>query len=179
MTWREDRDALIAQTVAFVQSVTGKQVDFAQFALPPAPPAAGAVEPASSESVAATFVAPSQQPKAQAAAAASSTEPGKLGFSNVARSGTPSDPITVRPGAVLPDAVQTPLHTSGAFGTEPFTSIAGQIGLQRDMQTEIRTRVASFRAHQERFRRERQEYFSATLARLRASINETTPPDTK
>src|SRR5690349_19163449 len=133
MTWREDRDALIAQTMAFVQSGTGKHVDFAQFALPPAPPATEAVEAGSSDPVADTFVTPPQQPK--------------LGSSNAVQSGTPaSGPITVRPGAVLsapPDAMQTPLHTSGAFGTEPFTSIAGQIGLQRDMQTEIRTRVAS------------------------------------
>jgi len=132
MTWREDRDALIAQTMAFVQSVTGKQVDFAQFALPPAPPAAGVVEPASSEPVAATFVAGSQQPRAEAGALASNSEPGKFGPSNAVQNGTPlSNPITVRPGAVLPappDAVQTPLHTSGAFGTEPFTSIAGRSG---------------------------------------------------
>jgi hypothetical protein len=43
---------------------------------------------------------------------------------------------------------------------------------QVDMQTEIRARIASFRAHQERFNRERHEYFSTTLARLRASIDE-------
>lgn len=47
---------------------------------------------------------------------------------------------------------------------------------QVDMQTEIRARVASFRAHQERFTRERHEYFKATLARLRASIDELDHP---
>ena len=36
---------------------------------------------------------------------------------------------------------------------------------QVDVKTEIQTRIANFRAHQERFNRERQEYFSATLAR--------------
>jgi len=40
------------------------------------------------------------------------------------------------------------------------------------MQAEIRARVATFRANQERFNRERQEYFSSTLERLRASMND-------
>jgi hypothetical protein len=47
---------------------------------------------------------------------------------------------------------------------------------QVDVKTEIQGRIASFRAHQERFNRERQEYFSATLARLRASIEQLPPP---
>jgi len=41
---------------------------------------------------------------------------------------------------------------------------------------EIRARIAGFRAHQERFNREREEYFSQTLARLKAEINEMPPP---
>ena len=41
-----------------------------------------------------------------------------------------------------------------------------------ELQSEIRSRIASFRAHQERFNRERAEYFNATLARLRASLDE-------
>ena len=39
-----------------------------------------------------------------------------------------------------------------------------------------RTFIAAFRAHQERFNRERHEYFNATLARLRAEINELPEP---
>jgi hypothetical protein len=42
------------------------------------------------------------------------------------------------------------------------------------MVNEIRARIAGFRAHQERFNREREEYFSTTLARLRATLNEAT-----
>jgi len=45
-----------------------------------------------------------------------------------------------------------------------------------DMASEIRARVASFRAHQERFNREREQYFSATLERLRAAIKDANPP---
>jgi hypothetical protein len=44
------------------------------------------------------------------------------------------------------------------------------------MASEIRARVASFRSHQERFNREREQYFSATLERLRAAIKEAPPP---
>src|SRR5947209_12788673 len=115
MTWREDRDALIAQTMAFVQSVTGRQVDFAQFALPPAPPAVGAVEPDSRAPIAAKSVAQSQQFKAQVTAGASSPDPGQSGFSNSAQSDAPpGTPLTaVRPGAGLPNAVQPPPHMSG------------------------------------------------------------------
>jgi len=43
------------------------------------------------------------------------------------------------------------------------------------MAKEIRARIASFRAHQERFNREREEYFAATLARLRAAIKDMPP----
>jgi hypothetical protein len=39
-----------------------------------------------------------------------------------------------------------------------------------DVRTEIETRLASFRAHQQRFHREREQYFSATLARARAAF---------
>jgi hypothetical protein len=45
-----------------------------------------------------------------------------------------------------------------------------------DFQREIQDRIESFRKHQERFNRERAEYFNATLARLRAAINEAGPP---
>lgn len=59
---------------------------------------------------------------------------------------------------------------SELFRKQPSTSVAVQLDWRRDMQTEIRARIASFRVHQERFNRERQEYFSTTLARLRASM---------
>jgi hypothetical protein len=51
-----------------------------------------------------------------------------------------------------------------------------RIDLRDDFQSEIRTRVANFRAHQERFSREREAYCSATLAKVRAALGE--PSDT-
>jgi hypothetical protein len=200
MTWREDRDALIAQTMAFVQSVTGKPADFAQFALPAASPAVGADKTGPTEPSDAVSAAPPDPVDAQQAAnsapkpvrdarsdpSPSSTsdsgshDPGRPGPASSVQ-GSPDTgktgtfQATAQPDSVEPSRPAPP--RSGAFGAEAFTSIAGQFDLQRDMQTEIRSRVASFRAHQERFHRERQAYFSATLARLRASIDESTPSD--
>src|ERR1700709_557277 len=42
-------------------------------------------------------------------------------------------------------------------------------------RTEIQDRIANFRAPQQRFDREREEYFSATLARLRARLEDALP----
>jgi hypothetical protein len=40
------------------------------------------------------------------------------------------------------------------------------------MRAEMQNRVASFRAHQQRFHRERDEYCSATLARMRVLVSD-------
>ena len=122
MDWKRERDALIAQTFAFVQSVTAKREETAgpEARLPPVttlqppPPEVGPVEAA------------------------------------------PVDPVkTIEP----PPSAFLPLPI-----------------VHSEVQDEIRARIASFRAHQERFNRERADYFSATLARLRAAIDETPTP---
>ncbi|MGB8400408.1 hypothetical protein [Bradyrhizobium sp.] len=48
--------------------------------------------------------------------------------------------------------------------------------LREDIQSEIRARIASFRAHQERFLREREAYCSATMAKMRAALRENAEP---
>jgi len=45
-----------------------------------------------------------------------------------------------------------------------------------DFQSEIRARVANFRAHQERFNREREAYCSATMAKVHAALRESELP---
>ncbi|BAM90602.1 conserved hypothetical protein [Bradyrhizobium oligotrophicum S58] len=165
MTWKEERDALIAQTMAFVQSVTGKPADFSQFELPPVPvripiaprQAAAPREIMSAEPVVAAGTAPDaphSEPPQQMPARA--PEPA------IMKEQASAIPEASRPGPALPAR---------------FTSIASQLDLQRDMQAEIRARVARFRAHQERFTRERQEYFSSELARLKASAEGTGLPE--
>jgi hypothetical protein len=172
MTWKEERDALIAQTMAFVQSVTGKPADFAQFALPvvpagtPAPPQPAVTArgvPAAAERPSAAPADPAGQRGAQPR---DSELQGTVGRPDSVRVGSP------QPGLSVPGPAR-----AAPIAPERFTSIAAQLDLQRDMQAEIRSRVARFRAHQERFNRERQEYFSAELARLKASATGIAAPE--
>jgi len=165
MTWKEERDALIAQTMAFVQSVTGKPADFSQFELPTV--AVGT--PIASQQAAIARKTISTEPDG-----GDRTGPDAL-RSELAQQIPARAPEPVRPkeqASVIPEASRPDPALPARF-----TSIASQLDLQRDMQAEIRARVARFRAHQERFTRERQEYFSATLARLKASAEGTAPPE--
>jgi hypothetical protein len=57
-------------------------------------------------------------------------------------------------------------------GPDPVTTPPPRPLVPSDFQHELKARIASFRAHQERFNREREEYFTATLARLRAAIKD-------
>ena len=130
MSWKKERDLLIAQTMAFVQSVTGKQPD-AELDVDAKPildtgPAAEA--------------APVEAAKMQA-----------------------EDIVTSSPAA-RPNDVQVSIQI-------PRTVVSS------DVRTEIQARVANFRAHQQRFNRERAEYFSATLTKLRTAIEKDSAPD--
>ena len=114
MKWMRERDALIAQTLAFVQSVGRSSTGEPPATVVPAP----------------TPAAPAGNPLPTVTATVEATD-------------TPLPP----PRPLVPS----------------------------DFQLELKARIASFRAHQERFNREREAYFSATLARLRAAIEDTKP----
>ena len=129
MSWIRERDELIAQTLAFVQSVTDKREENGRReAVPLLPPK-------------------SENALAAVAHALASETPSSVARPSVAPTGNP------------------------AAGATPPPIIS-----QTEMANEIRTRVASFRAHQERFNREREEYFASTIARLRAAIKDVPPP---
>jgi hypothetical protein len=135
MDWKRERDALIAQTYAFVQSVAWKTEEAAREASretarpePRLPP-----------------VTPLQLPPEVEAA-----------LSETVRI-EPAEAVAPPPPAPLPRPI---VHSE----------------LQSEVQDEIRARIASFRAHQERFNRERAEYFNATLARVRAAFEDIRPP---
>lgn len=117
MTWMQERDALIAQTLAFVQSVTGTNED------------AGAPLPRLA----------AKEPKTTAA---------RIDRGPV---------VTARPAEPPHDLTRAP-------ASRPI--------VPSDLRSEIGARIASFRAHQERFTREREDYCNATLARARATIND-------
>lgn len=126
MKWIRERDALIAQTLAFVQSVAGKKDDFRQ----PDTAAAAPVLAAGIVSVQAMTVAFEQ---AQADA--------------------------------LP---QIAPQTQAIPAPPPRTG--------SDFRSEMQTRIANFKKHQERFEREREEYCAATLTKLRAAIRDAAAP---
>ena len=135
MGWKQERDSLIAQTLAFVQSVRGK--DEASRS----PAWADNVGDALPERFAPEPIEPLKTPPPiQPAAVAASSERAEI--------------VEVPPPSAPPPR---PIVYS-------------------ELQDEIRARIASFRAHQERFNREREEYFSQTLARLRAAIKDAPTP---
>ena len=142
MKWMRERDLLIAQTLAFVQSVSGKaptaETTIASVALLPVE----ASEPAALPDIA--------LPLAEAPLAA--PPPGEASREDTREASTE-----------MPRQISSP------------ASIA-RLDLHEDFQSEIRARVAHFRANQERFNREREAYGSATMAKVRASLREGAAP---
>ena len=126
MKWMRERDLLIAQTLAFVQSVTGKT-------------------PAADKPV---------------------TPQG--GFEPVAPPRLADVPKSIVVAAPQPD-IEAILAVSAA---PPRPAPMARVELGGDFQSEIRSRVANFRAHQERFNREREAYCSDTMAKVRAALGE-------
>ena len=58
----------------------------------------------------------------------------------------------------------------------PPKPAAARPDVRVDFQSEIKARVANFRAHQERFHREREAYCSATMAKVHAALREDAVP---
>ena len=134
MTWMRERDLLIAQTLAFVQSVTGKKPDAESMVATP-PASRPAVPPSTASAPPTTAIAPAQ----------------------------------IHDIAAL-------LAVSGGVAEKPKPALPARPDLRDEFQSEIKARVANFRAHQERFNREREAYCSATMARVHASIKESELP---
>ena len=112
MKWVKERDLLIAQTMAFVQSVSSKR------------PVAEIV---------------------------------------------PQTEIRVAPSA--PEKILMAALAAEPAPVERILEISRMAPLpQSDLRQEIQSRVASFRAHQQRFHNERDEFFSSKLAQVRAAI---------
>jgi hypothetical protein len=137
MKWMRERDLLIAQTMAFVQSVTGKPPEAVKTMTTSA--AVATIE--TSESIA---------------------EPAPL--AQIAALLAEKMPASIAP-APAPATTEAPREPS-----RPTT--LPRLDLREDLQSEIRARVANFRAHQERFNREREAYCSATMAKVHASLRE-------
>ena len=153
MKWMKERDLLIAQTMAFVQSVTGKT-------------------PEAEKTVSASVSLPSVE-------AYESTRPATA-LSDAALSDIASLLAKTPPAAQAPAAAQAPtlevfVETPRAI---PSPVPVARPDLREDFQSEIKARIASFRAHQERFNREREAYCTATMAKVHAALKqgELSPP---
>jgi len=153
MKWMKERDLLIAQTMAFVQSVTGKT-------------------PEAEKTVSASVSLLSVE-------AYESTRPATA-LSDAALSDIASLLAKTPPAAQAPAAAQAPtlevfVETPRAI---PSPVPVARPDLREDFQSEIKARIASFRAHQERFNREREAYCTATMAKVHAALKqgELSPP---
>ena len=145
MKWMRERDLLIAQTMAFVQSVTGKM-------------------PEAEMTVAASVALPSVETSETTRAASVLPDIESL--------------LAKTPPAAQPPT-ELPRELPGEVSREMPREVARPAPLARpdlneDFRSEIRARVANFRAHQERFNREREAYCSATMAKVHASLREDT-----
>src|SRR5262249_10307525 len=138
MKWMRERDLLIAQTMAFVQSVTGQKPEAEIFARADLP----AVTPTrlpDVEAMLAEGLSPAEAPKPVAASQVVSAHAGSA----------PAVPAHAVPEHVV-SSPQPPAR--------PAT--------RSEYRSEIQARVEKFRAHQARFNREREAYCSATMAKV-------------
>ena len=136
MGWKQERDLLIAQTMAFVQSVTGKKPDAELAEAKPG-------------------IAPTRE----------------------------ANPAPVSAVEMLAAEIIAPPQGGSQVNSQVISQVSPQANLRiphsnisSDIRSEMQARVANFRAHQERFNRERDEYFSATLKKLRTSIGDNSTP---
>ena len=122
--------------------------------------------------------------------------PQKLGHYQLRPLLRPRPPIlTTRPPAALYDATLSkiasllaetlPAPQAPTVAQAPTVEVFGETAqeipkpvpfarpdLREDFQSEIRARIASFRAHQERFNREREAYCTATMAKVHATLKQ-------
>src|ERR1700682_1292628 len=129
MEWVKERDLLIAQTLAFVQSVNDRKVGARRL---------DAKRWAESRIEAAPIDATKQIDATQ-----------------------PIDVVKI----VEPPPASIPFNVPAAR-----PSVSG------DVRAERQNRVARFRAHQQGFHRERDEYCSATLAKMRVLVSDDSAP---
>jgi hypothetical protein len=138
MKWMRERDLLIAQTMAFVQSVTGKKLEAEGTVAHPVIPPSSVTPPPAEEAVT----------------------------------------VATATAAVIPDIEALLAEGSVVESSRqaPRPSQIAQIDLRNDIKSEIKARVANFRAHQEKFHRERDAYCSATMAKVHAALRDSAGP---
>jgi len=167
MKWMRERDLLIAQTLAFVQSVTGKLPETEPTTVTPAVQTTAA---APSEAAASPVKTSESIPAAPSLAEFNSL------VEIAPRPVEQALPLPASVELILPIEEAPPVVAQDEPKPAPAIDVFSPPDLRIDFQSEIRARVASFRAHQERFSREREAYCSTTMAKVHASIREIGPP---
>ena len=148
MKWMRERDLLIAQTMAFVQSVTGKMPE---------------AEKTVAEKTVTTSVALLSVETSETIRAATLLPAIESLLAETPRAAPAPKDVPPEASMEIPREISRPAPLA-------------RLDLREDFQSEIRARVANFRAHQERFNREREAYCSATMAKVHASLREGEQP---
>ncbi|MES5483724.1 hypothetical protein QMZ05_13285 [Bradyrhizobium sp. INPA03-11B] len=174
MKWMKERDLLIAQTMAFVQSVKGKLPD--------------AEVPAPAQRPAAT---PAPQPAAPAVATEAALEKVALETKAALENKVALEPKPAAeapreaPRVVMPPPLPVPTVLEGLPPAPSPLAVTvvevpppeqpphfPKLDIRGDFGSEVRERVANFRAQQQRFLKEREEYCTTTMAKVRAAIRD-------
>ncbi|MBR0872950.1 hypothetical protein JQ633_21505 [Bradyrhizobium tropiciagri] len=161
MDWKQERDLLIAQTMAFVQSVTGKRPDpeLLTAAKPNAIPAKAS--PVVAAPPAATPLAPPP----------SAVAPSKVAPLKVTVQASPEPSVAAPSPMPVPTVIEVPPAPADVAEPDQLPHFA-KLDIRGDFQSEVRARVASFRENQQRFLKEREEYCSSTMDKVRAAIRD-------
>jgi hypothetical protein len=172
MGWKKERDLLIAQTLAFVESVTGKTPDLEPASLEPASlEPRPSLEPRTSLEKSLEPPELAQKSFEQSSAATSSDGEGAPG--PVARA------VQLAPSAAIKidgKSVEPPKDAAKTIKDIQLSIHVPRSTVSSDVRTEMQTRLANFRAHQERFHRQREEYCSATLREARTATGNHSAP---
>ena len=144
MKWMRERDLLIAQTMAFVQSVTGKK-------------------PETEQTMATSVTMLSVETSEHAATTMPDIE---ALLAEALAADLPREMPTEIPREVSREAMPQSLRPPPVTRAE----------VRSDFQSEIKARVANFRANQAKFSQEREAYCSATMAKVHATLREMPSP---
>jgi predicted component of type VI protein secretion system len=163
MKWQKERDDLIAQTKAFVQSVTGRtpQAVLSSVFNKPAPIPAPIEDPSEDPFAVLTQVSPPPLPIEQVASPLA-TEAESAESKPAETKSAETTPAEVRAPEARP-VEATPIDQELPAAEAPPPS---------DIRKEIQARVAAFQAHQHRFHRERDAYFNSVLTKARSAIED-------
>jgi hypothetical protein len=144
MKWMRERDLLIAQTMAFVQSVTGKK-------------------PEAEKTVAASLLMTSFETLETADRAV------RMPDIEALMAEAPELPKQAPREAPREASREASSEASRVVQTIARADLRS--GFQSEI-SEIKARVANFRAHQQRFNQEREAYCSATMAKVHATLRD-------